>query len=389
MPSRGTCVAAAEHTEGDFVAVSLDRRELLRVREAVSSAERLLGREPGGAEPAPEVVGELIVALEAELGDRQTEAEVADGAAHKQQLERLGARFRRRREAFARLESGVSKLRQMTSPPAILDVAPRELGESSDFDRVLLSTIDGGRMVAVAADFDDDPNGAAAALELLAENPIALEHPLLEAEVLRRRRATAVADASLNPRVSPVLTEAMGWDSYVAAPVVIQGRPIAILHGDRRDGRLDVLHRDVLWRFAVGLGQAYESASLRRRLRREREYMRRFLDRLDARLGDLSDSAVQFAPRPTPPAAHADEGHPGTAAGAAGAAAFEGILTRREIEILELLTEGLSNRKIADRLVISEGTVKFHVNSILRRLRAANRAEAVSRYLSRTLERRP
>jgi hypothetical protein len=35
---RVTCVAAAEHAEGDFVAASLDRRELLRVREAVSSA---------------------------------------------------------------------------------------------------------------------------------------------------------------------------------------------------------------------------------------------------------------------------------------------------------------------------------------------------------------
>jgi DNA-binding CsgD family transcriptional regulator len=386
MLSRGTYVAAAEHAEGDFVAVSLDRRELLRVRGAVSSAERLLGREPGEAEPSPEVVAELIVALEADLGDRQTEADTADGAAHKQQLERLGARFGRRREAFARLESGVERLREMTSPPAILDVAPRRLGESSDFDRVLLSTIEGGRMIAVAADFDGDPDGAAAALQLLAEQPIALEHPLLEAEMLRRRRATAVPDTSLSPRVSPVLTEAMGWDSYVAAPVVIMGRAIAVLHADRRDGGLDVLHRDVLWRFAVGLGQAYESASLRRRLRREREYMRRFLDRLDARLGDLSDSAVQFAPRSTPPTARADAGHPGTAA---GAAAFEGILTRREIEILALLAEGLSNRKIADRLVISEGTVKFHVNSILRKLRAANRAEAVSRYLSRTLERRP
>ena len=50
-----------------------------------------------------------------------------------------------------------------------------------------------------------------------------------------------------------------------------------------------MLDREVLWRFAVGLGQAYESASLRRRLRQEREQMRRFLDRLDARLGTGSD----------------------------------------------------------------------------------------------------
>ena len=60
---------------------------------------------------------------------------------------------------------------------------------------------------------------------------------------------------------------------------------------------------------------------------------------------------------------------------------FEGLLTRRELDVLRLLAEGGSNRRIAEALVISEGTVKFHVNSILRKLHAANRAEAVTRYL--------
>ncbi len=56
------------------------------------------------------------------------------------------------------------------------------------------------------------------------------------------------------------------------------------------------------------------------------------------------------------------------------------MLTRREIEILRLLADGLTNRAIAAELVISGGTVKFHVNSILRKLHVANRAEAVARY---------
>jgi DNA-binding NarL/FixJ family response regulator len=60
---------------------------------------------------------------------------------------------------------------------------------------------------------------------------------------------------------------------------------------------------------------------------------------------------------------------------------FEGLLTRRELEVLRLLADGSTNKAIADALVISGGTVKFHVNSILRKLHAANRAEAVSRYL--------
>ena len=60
---------------------------------------------------------------------------------------------------------------------------------------------------------------------------------------------------------------------------------------------------------------------------------------------------------------------------------FEGLLTRRELDVLRLLADGATNRAVADALVISSGTVKFHVNSILRKLHAANRAEAVTRYL--------
>jgi DNA-binding NarL/FixJ family response regulator len=60
---------------------------------------------------------------------------------------------------------------------------------------------------------------------------------------------------------------------------------------------------------------------------------------------------------------------------------FEGLLTRRELDVLRLLADGATNRAVADALVISSGTVKFHVNSILRKLHASNRAEAVTRYL--------
>jgi DNA-binding NarL/FixJ family response regulator len=54
-------------------------------------------------------------------------------------------------------------------------------------------------------------------------------------------------------------------------------------------------------------------------------------------------------------------------------------LTTREHEVLELLAEGLSNRSIAYKLEISEHTVKFHVNAILRKLGAQSRTEAVVR----------
>ena len=60
-------------------------------------------------------------------------------------------------------------------------------------------------------------------------------------------------------------------------------------------------------------------------------------------------------------------------------------LTPREIEVLELLAEGLPNKAIAGRLGISDQTVKFHVSSISGKLRAANRTDAVRKAVRRGL----
>jgi DNA-binding NarL/FixJ family response regulator len=53
-------------------------------------------------------------------------------------------------------------------------------------------------------------------------------------------------------------------------------------------------------------------------------------------------------------------------------------LTPREIEVLQLLSEGLGNKEIASRLNISEHTAKFHVASIMGKLGATSRTEAVT-----------
>jgi DNA-binding NarL/FixJ family response regulator len=60
-------------------------------------------------------------------------------------------------------------------------------------------------------------------------------------------------------------------------------------------------------------------------------------------------------------------------------------LTPREIQVLELLAEGLSNKAIARRLGISDQTVKFHVASLSGKLGAANRTDAVRRAVRRGL----
>jgi DNA-binding NarL/FixJ family response regulator len=60
-------------------------------------------------------------------------------------------------------------------------------------------------------------------------------------------------------------------------------------------------------------------------------------------------------------------------------------LTARESEVLRLVSLGLGNKEVAGRLAISEHTVKFHLSSILGKLQAGSRTEAVSLGIKRGL----
>ena len=356
-----------------------------RLQRAGDDAAALLGR---ASEPTRtsdlDRLRSLIAGLAERLAAAGDENRSAGVDEHEAALARMRQRFEGRVEAIARVQAVVGELREVTAPAAMLVRAPVALCEGSTLRRAILSIVARGRMVAEAAYFSQDPAGAQAVLERLRANPVALEHPLLETELLRRRRATIVLDAHVHPRVDPTMAQLMGWTSYVAAPLLVGPQVVGVIHADRGRGQpLDVLDRDVLWEFATGLAHAYESASLRRTLRRERDQMRVFLDWLGARSSGLTDAPITLGTGQQAPRA------PWDVVDTEGLAvsvrqdrtALESLLTRRELDVLELLAQGASNNAIGGALVISSSTVKFHVNSILRKLHAANRAEAVARYL--------
>ncbi|MCP4540199.1 MAG: response regulator transcription factor [Chloroflexi bacterium] len=54
------------------------------------------------------------------------------------------------------------------------------------------------------------------------------------------------------------------------------------------------------------------------------------------------------------------------------------VLTRREIELLQLIAGGMSNKAIAQKLSVTENTVKYHIRNILQKLDVQNRTEAVT-----------
>jgi DNA-binding CsgD family transcriptional regulator len=242
--------------------------------------------------------------------------------------------------------------------------AVRELCQTLGFDRAILFAVEQDELVAEAVWFSGDADWAAEFKKLARREGVRprLDHMLLESEVVRRRRPLIVLDPENDPRTYKPLIRASQTQSYIAAPVMPGGHVIAMLHVDRYlTGQVvNEEDADLLWTFAEGFGYAYERMRLLSRLRRHA-----------AELAQSGGMPVMAPPGLKPVRVVARTGADGD----------ETPLTAREREVIELVSSGATNQEIANALVISESTVKSHVKHILRKLGAANRAEAVSRHL--------
>jgi DNA-binding CsgD family transcriptional regulator len=276
----------------------------------------------------------------------------------------------RRADALERVAEGVRRLAELGSAEGILAKAAAELGAAAQFNRVLLSEVVDGRLRPLAVWDGGDQAGAEAVMSDQVGKPVRLEYPLIEAEVARHLQATIVNLGRGRARTAGPVAAAWGWQSCVVAALTAHGETIGLLHADATasDRTLDALDAEAAGEFAEGLSGVFERAVLRHTLELHRAELQSAGQWIGGRLNRLSDVTAFESPRATTPAERR----------------LVQSLTPRELEVLRLMARGNTNLAIANALVVREGTVKYHVKNILRKLGATSRSDAVSRFVRST-----
>lgn len=283
------------------------------------------------------------------------------------------ALLQRRADVATGAREAVAALRSAPSASALAERAPIEVRRIG-FRRALFSRIEQGTWLARSGFAIDDPEFGGAMVEIGRAHPRRLNGPLLESEMVRRGAPIVISDPQSNPRVHAEFIRYTGTTSYVAAPVLAWGEPVAMIHADRDvDSEVDEFDRCILGTYAEGLGLAIERAQLMERLQAVRRATSDYVAGVHAIADDFTADIVDTAALGGDPGC--EPVHPRTLLDERGER-----LTLREWDVLRNLASGKTNAQIATGLFVTEGTVKSHVKHILRKLGATNRTEAVARY---------
>lgn len=282
-------------------------------------------------------------------------------------------------QALGRLYDVLDRVRQESSIDAVLAAAPAELCAAGAFDRAMFSRVRGStwlpECVHVAHGLVGDAD--AELTDFIADLEIPLTSSLLEAELVRRRRAALVVDPQNESRVYGPLVEKSRTRAYVVAPIIAGASVVGLMHADTYLSRrtLTTLDRDLLQTFADGIGLVCERAVLLERLAGQRERILAAFSATETVIDSLADAPMCLdRPEPSTPSVP-------TPVLTLPRETGPDRLTAREREVLVLMSGGATNAQIADQLTVSETTVKSHVKHILRKFNAANRTEAIARWL--------
>jgi DNA-binding CsgD family transcriptional regulator len=285
----------------------------------------------------------------------------------------------RRKRVLAGLESALGRLRCMGTPDELVESVCTEVVRSCGFSRGMLSRVEDETWMPWMAYFQHREIRESDR-EWMSSGRIPVHTMMLEREVMEEGQAAFTVDAHADPRISKEFVEATGTRSYAVAPIVPAGRVIGLIHADHYPltRPVDEVDCHILGHFAEAFGRIYERAVLLGRLHRQRDQVRETLKTAEEIMDNLAHAEVELV-------GSADQRSSADAAATlvltSQTPAIDELLTAREREVIALLVTGQTNSAIAERLVISEGTVKSHVKQILRKLGAVNRSEVIARYL--------
>ncbi|MGB8795140.1 MAG: LuxR C-terminal-related transcriptional regulator, partial [Mycobacterium sp.] len=261
---------------------------------------------------------------------------------------------------------------------ALLERAATVMCDLPGLERFMVFRREGGVLQAVATVFADHDQWARDCQDFSAHTRYEMAPKRPEALIVRRRSPAIVTDALNDPDAFQPIVQKMQAANYVGAPVIAFGEVVATIHGDAyfTDRPVDEIDRDVIASFAEARGPIVERAILIEQLQFQQRVAEQLAQSARGVLGGMGGQA---------PLLELDE--QATTAPWQSRSEVVSDLTRREYEVLQLMTKGATNREIATTIFLSEETVKSHVKRILQKFGVANRGQAVATYLE-SLDRR-
>ncbi|RJS46749.1 LuxR family transcriptional regulator [Nocardioides cavernaquae] len=276
--------------------------------------------------------------------------------------------------AARRVNLALERIQAATCLVDVLRALPSELAWAGNFDRVLFSRVEGSSW-SPETWFTTQPGAPEdkAFGEFVHGATFTLASGSIEAEIVRRRVTALVCDAADETRTFAPLLSVAHCESYVIAPVVSGDSVVGLLHADATASGRALVEADrvTIRAFGDGIGLVIERLALLEALEEQRRQIHAALARAELVVDQLCDAPVVLTGEAPAPVVRRDSG---------GGAPADG-LTSREREVFALLISGATNPEIADRLTVSETTVKSHVKHILRKMRVSNRAEAIAKHL--------
>jgi DNA-binding CsgD family transcriptional regulator len=286
----------------------------------------------------------------------------------------------RETELIGGVADALHRLRGIDSTAQMIERATVEVCRGCGVDRCALLRSDGSQLFLESVHFAAEPAWQEEFEAFARAHPATLAPNDPEVQLLRRRIPVLVNDPVASAGMRELTVDAGHSTSYVAVPVIARGGVVGTLHADRHfsGAPLDPVVLSVVAAFAAGFGYALERTVLQDRSRAQVRRMREMLAETETSMEQIFGAGVSLRRDQRGSISTEDRG---PAWSLTTESRLSGLLTRRELEVMDLMARGASNADIAADLVISEGTVKSHVKHILRKMHAANRAQAVSTYV--------